>query len=98
MIPNVRQRYNAAFTEARYQAFMAELNKSMYWPVDFRVAESPLFLDEATTRALVAASNDIVGQLAQPAYRTHAKSAIPPGLTVPNETEWPHFLCVDFAL
>jgi hypothetical protein len=98
MIPAIRQRYNAAFTEARYAAFMRELGKAMYWPVDFRVAESPLFFDEATTRALIAASVDIVGQLAQPAFRAHAKTAIPAGLTVPAETEWPHFLAVDFAL
>ncbi len=98
MIPSLRQRYNAAFTGSRYQAFTAELNKSMYWPVDFRVAESPLFLDEDTTRALIAASTDIVGQLAQPAFRAHATTALPPGLEVPRETAWPHFLCVDFAL
>lgn len=98
MIPSLRQRYNAAFTEARYAAFTRELNQAVYWPVDFRVAESPLFLDEATTRALIRASDDIVGQLAKPAFRAHAKTAIPQGLTVPNETEWPHFLAVDFAL
>jgi hypothetical protein len=98
MIPALRQRYNAAFTEARYAAFMAELNQAVYWPVDFRVAESPLFFDEATTRALIRASDDIVGQLAKPAFREHAKTAIPQGLPVPRETEWPHFLAVDFAL
>ena len=98
MIPALRQRYNAAFTEARYTAFTRELNKAVYWPVDFRVAESPLFLDEATTRTLVRASDDIIGQLAKPEFRTHAKTAIPPGLIVPKETEWPHFLAVDFAL
>jgi hypothetical protein len=98
MIPAIRQRYNAAFTEARYAAFTAELNKAMYWPVDFRVAESPLFFDEDTTRALIAASADIIAQLAQPAFRAHAKTAIPNGLAVPRETEWPHFLAVDFAL
>ena len=98
MIPALRQRYNAAFTETRYAAFMAELNQAVYWPVDFRVAESPLFLDEATTRALIRASDDIVGQLAKPEFRTHAKTAIPDGLTVPKETEFPHFLAVDFAL
>ena len=98
MIPAVRQRYNAAFTEQRYAAFTAELNQAVYWPVDFRVAESPLFLDEATTRTLIRAADDIVGQLAQPAFRQHAKTAIPRGLEVPRETEWPHFLAVDFAL
>ncbi len=98
MISSLRQRYNAAFTEARYAAFTAELNQAVYWPVDFRVAESPLFFDEATTRALIRASEDIVGQLTRPEFRQHAKTAIPQGLTVPNETAWPHFLAVDFAL
>jgi hypothetical protein len=98
MIPALRQRYNAAFTEARYTAFMAELNQAMYWPVDFRVAESPLFLDEHTIRELIRASDDIVRQLAAPEFRQHAKSAIPAGLEVPKETPWPHFLAVDFAL
>ena len=98
MIPTLRQRFNAAFTGQRYAAFTAELNHAMYWPVDFRVAESPLFLDEATTRELVKAADDIVRQLATPAFRAHAKTAIPAGLTVPKETEFPHFLAVDFAL
>ena len=98
MIPALRQRYNAAFTEERYAAFIAELNQAVYWPVDFRVAESPLFIDEPTTRELVRAAGDILRQLATPEFRTHAKSAIPAGLTVPKETEWPHFLAVDFAL
>lgn len=112
MIPLLRQRYNAAFTDERYTAFLRELNQAMYWPVDFRVAESPLFLDEATTHTLIRAADDIVGQLAKPEFRVHAKTAIPrahggarpelvEGLSsfeVPAETEWPHFLCVDFAL
>ena len=98
MIPALRQRYNAAFTEQRYHAFLAELNQAVYWPVDFRVAESPLLLDERTTRELIRASDDIIRQLATPAFRQHAQTAIPAGLSVPAETPWPHFLCVDFAL
>jgi hypothetical protein len=98
MIPALRQSYNAAFTDERYAAFLAELNQAVYWPVDFRVAESPLFLDESTTRALIRAADDIVGQLATPGFRAHAKTAIPAGLEVPAETKWPHFLAVDFAL
>lgn len=98
MIPALRQRYNAAFTDARYTAFLRELNRSMYWPVDFRVAESPLFLDEPTTRALVDAAADITRQLATPEFRRHAATAVPKNLSVPHETEFPHFLCIDFAL
>ena len=98
MIPELRSRYNAAFTDARYAAFTRELSRAMYWPVDFRVAESPLFLDEPTTRALVAAADDLTRQLATPEFRAHAATAVPPHLAVPHETAWPHFLCIDFAL
>lgn len=98
MISDLRQRYNAAFTDARYAAYTRELNRALYWPVDFRIAETPLFLDAGTTRSLVQAADDIVRQLAQPGFRKHAANAIPRGLEVPNETEWPHFLAVDFAL
>lgn len=98
MIPDLRQRFNAAFTDARYAAYTRELNRALYWPVDFRIAETPLFLDADTTRSLVQAADDIVRQLAQPGFRKHAANAIPRGLEVPNETEWPHFLAVDFAL
>ncbi len=98
MIPELRSRYNTAFTDARYAAFTRELNRAMYWPVDFRVAESPLFLDADATRALVAAADDITRQLATPEFRAHAAGAVPAALAVPHETPWPHFLCVDFAL
>lgn len=98
MIPELRQRFNSAFTEARYAALTREVNRAMYWPVDFRLAESPLFLDEQATRALIAAADDITGQLATPAFRAHSATAVPKHLAVPHETEWPHFLCIDFAL
>jgi hypothetical protein len=98
MIPALRQRFNAAFTEPAYAAFLTELNTAVYWPVDFRVAESPLFLDEHTTRELIRASDDIIRQLDTPEFRRHAATAIPEGLTVPAETPFPHFLAVDFAL
>ncbi len=98
MIPALRQRYNAAFTEQRYAAFLTELNSAVYWPVDFRVAETPLFLDAATAQRLTQAATDIVGQLSTPAFRKHAATAVPKDLVVPAETPFPHFLCIDFAL
>ena len=100
MIPALRQRYNAAFTDARYAAFQHALATGHRYGPDFRVAESPLFLDEAATRALAAAAADILAQLATPEFRAHAASAIPAHLTVPGEERnpFPHHLCIDFAL
>lgn len=38
MIPALRQRYNAAFTDARYAAFIQACNRAHCWPLDFRAA------------------------------------------------------------
>jgi hypothetical protein len=98
MIPALRQRYNAAFTEQRYAALLDDLATAYRWGPDFRVAETPLFIDADTTAALKAAAAGVVAQLATPAFRAHAAGAIPAGLEVPAETPFPHFLCIDFAL
>ena len=98
MIPDLRQRYNAAFTEQRYAAFLDDLATAYYWGPDFRVAETPLFLDAEAAGELKDAAAGIVAQLATPGFRAHAAGAIPAGLSVPAETPFPHFLCIDFAL
>jgi hypothetical protein len=98
MIPALRQRYNAAFTEERYAAFLGDLSTSRRWGPDFRVAETPLFLDADCAAALAAAAGGIVAQLATHGFRAHATGAIPAGLSVPAETPFPHFVCIDFAL
>jgi hypothetical protein len=98
MIPELRKRYNAAFTEERYAAFLGELEKAHRWGPDFRVSETPLFLDAEAAAALARAAAGIVAQLATPEFRAHAAGAVPAGLSVPAETPFPHFLCIDFAL
>ena len=98
MIPALRQRYNAAFTEQAYAALLGDLATAHRWGPDFRVAETPLFLDAAAAAGLARAAADIVAQLATPAFRAHAAGAVPAGLSVPGETPYPHFLCIDFAV
>jgi hypothetical protein len=98
MIPALRQRYNDAFTKERYAALLGDLATAYRWGPDFRVSETPLFLDAGTAAALGAAAADIVAQLATPGFRAHAAGAVPAGLAVPAETPFPHFLCIDFAL
>ena len=98
MIPALRQRYNAAFTDQRYAAFLLDVTTAHRWGPDFRVAESPLFLDADAAARLAAAAAGIVAQLASPGFRAHAAGAVPAGLDVPAETPFPHFICIDFAL
>ncbi|MDQ6655666.1 MAG: hypothetical protein M3Y80_07630, partial [Verrucomicrobiota bacterium] len=98
MDPTLRARFNADFTDARYEELLRVANESERWPVDFRVSESPIFLSPAFNTELIGAANEIVAQLRTPEFAQHASSAVPPGLEVPGETPHPAFLQVDFAI
>nr|MBP9212048.1 hypothetical protein [Bacteroidota bacterium] len=98
MIPEIRERINAEFTDARFQEFLKELNTTFRYPTDFRSAETPIFLSRDLAAQLVIGAEELVAQLQTPEFAQHASTAIPPGLTVPNETPHPVFLQVDFGI
>lgn len=98
MIPELRQKYNQNFTEEAYHNFIDDLNSILKFPVDFRVAETPIFLPDDLTKKIITACNEIVEQLQQPAFVEYSKNAIPTGLEVPNEDAHTKFLQIDFAI
>lgn len=98
MHPQLRSSFNADFTAERYAKLLRAANETEYWPVDFRISESPLFLTDEFATEIQRAAEDIVAQLRTPEFARHARTAIPPGLEVPGETPHPIFLAVDFAV
>jgi hypothetical protein len=98
MIPEIRTQVNDSFSEERYTAFVHELNTTYRYPTDFRAAETPIYLTKEVTRKLVDACRDIVVQLQSREFSVHSTSAIPHGLSVPNESAHPEFLQIDFGL
>lgn len=98
MHPELRARFNTDFTAERYANLLRAANETEYWPVDFRISESPLFLTDEFTAEIQQAAENIVAQLRTPEFARHARTAIPPGLEVPGETPHPIFLAVDFAV
>ncbi|MFN2476685.1 MAG: hypothetical protein ABR526_10150 [Chthoniobacterales bacterium] len=98
MNPELRARFNADFSDARYAELLRMANESERWPVDFRISETPLFLTEQFTEDVSRAAETIVAQLRTPEFTEHAKTSLPAGLEVPNETAHPTFLQIDFAI
>ena len=74
------------------------VNETEKWPADFRIAETPIFLTPAFTREVEAAARKIVEILRMPEFAKHSQNAIPAGMAVPNESEHPNFLVVDFGI
>ncbi len=98
MDPNLRARFNADFSAAKYEALVRCIQQSERWPADFRISETPLFLTHEFNEEIVAAAHEIVAQMRTSEFARHAATAIPPGLEVPNEPTHPNFLVVDFGV
>lgn len=98
MIPDLRQQFNGAFTQERYQNFVDELAAINGRPVEFRLCETPLFLSNVLRDKLVMGVNDICRTLQTDDFMAHANKALPAEWAVPNEAPHPLFLQIDFAI
>ena len=63
----------------------------------FRISESPIFLSESFRQKLQDASESIINQIENFSLEELSK-AIPEKISVPNDTEKPHFLAIDFGI
>ena len=98
MIPQLRQRFNAAFTPEKYQAFLDTINTEFGEPATFRVAETPVFIPKTLKKQLLQGVEDISAVLTRPDFQRISEAAIPPHLRVPNEDQHATFLQYDFGI
>ncbi|MBN8821174.1 MULTISPECIES: hypothetical protein [unclassified Spirosoma] len=98
MIQSVRQTYNQAFSPEQYRAFLAKIDTDLPGQLDFRVAETPVFVPKVLTDKLLQACSDIIGVITRDDFKALTEKAIPAGQLVPNEDEHTQFLAVDFAV
>ena len=98
MIPVYRQVFNAAFTPDKYREMLTDIEQQLPGQLDFRVAETPVFVPAELRGKLIAAGENIIDVIAQPDFKARTEAAIPPSQRVPNEDERPEFLTFDFAV
>ena len=98
MIPAIRNAFNAAFTNEKYQAFLTELNNVHPGQIDFRVAETPVFIPKEFTKKMLSACESIVDIISGPGFKEMTKNAIPENIKVPNENDHSHFIAFDFGI
>jgi hypothetical protein len=98
MIAAIRQQFNESFTPEKYKSMIAEIHKDYPNLLDFRVAETPVFVPKELKIKLLQACNDIIEVLLKPDFKEKTNRAIPENLNVPNEDAHPNFLAIDFAI
>jgi hypothetical protein len=98
MIETFRDRYNRYFTADRYEAMLAQIHADWPGQLDFRVAETPVFVGRDLKQKLLQACDDIVQRITTPDFKRQTEAAIPAGQRVPNEDDHTMFMAVDFAI
>ena len=87
MIPAARHLFNAAFTPEKYQEMLADIDQQLPGQLDFRVAETPVFVPAGLRDKLIRAGQDIIKVIKQPNFKQLTEQAIPPHQRVPREDE-----------
>lgn len=98
MIPSIRAAYNAAFTPDKYRAFMSDLNTFFNYEIEFRICETPGFIDSEFRKKLEVAGEEILNTILEPAFAAKMDASIPPSLRVPGEDSHPSFIAIDFGI
>jgi hypothetical protein len=99
VIPDLRNPFNARFQQADYARLLALLEAQCGVRVEFRVAETPIFVPRELLEEMANAGAQLTQMLLGDAeYLAAARNAIPPGFCAADETAHPHFLTADFSL
>jgi len=98
MHKQAREAFNSSFTEKGYEEFVESLSSAFPGQLDFRVAETPVFVPKELKNKILRASNEIIGTLQSPDFRAKTDRAVPSNQHVPGENAHTSFLAIDYAI
>ncbi|MBS1567481.1 MAG: hypothetical protein JST39_24065 [Bacteroidetes bacterium] len=98
MVPALRQAFNAAFSKEKYEAFLVDLNNGYPGAIEFRVAETPIFIPKDFTDKVIDTCEHIVDVITDPLFKKLTARSIPPSEKVPGENDHCHMIAFDFGI
>ncbi|WP_298148691.1 hypothetical protein [Flavobacterium sp.] len=98
MITDYRKRFNEAFSTEKYDAFKQAVAADFDYMPTFRMAETPLFVDESLKKQLIDACEQVIDFIKNPDFKAQTQRALELNKEVPNETEHTEFLAIDFGI
>lgn len=98
MIASIRHQYNWQFTEEKYNAYIKEAESLFPGQLDFRLAETPIYVPAEFKQKILEACESIIDVLLTNEYKKWSQRAVPQGLTVPNEDDHPQCIAFDFGI
>ena len=98
MITEQRLKFNHQYTDAAYEQLLRELDRRAGTHVEFRVAETPVFLPVPLVEQLARTGAELTAQLmSDPEYLRSSLAMIPPQFRIESDSPHPHFMTADFG-
>lgn len=98
MIAQLRNLYNSSFSNEQYERFLKALDHEFPGAIQFRVAETPVFIEESISRSMIACCEYIIDFIKDEHFLVKTERAIPADERVPNEGKQTHFIAFDFGI
>jgi hypothetical protein len=98
MQKDLRTTFNKNFTEEKYEAYMKEIEAISPGALDFRNAETPLFIPKDFTKKMLDACEDIVDVIVAPNFTALTERSIPAGVRVAGNEGHAQMIVFDFGI
>ena len=98
MITEIRTQYNQHFDPEKYKIYIEELSNLHPDALQFRIAETPVFISKPFTQKMLDACESIVDVITGYNFKSLTAHAIPPEVKVPDENAHTHFIAFDFGI
>ena len=98
MQKELRHAFNNNFSEEKYALYIQELENLHPGTLEFRNAETPLFIPKDFTQKMLDACEDIIDIIVDPNFKARTEKAIPKDIVVANENDHTEFIAFDFGI
>lgn len=98
MVSQLRSEFNKNFTQEKYEEYMKSVEAVHPGSLDFRNAETPVFVDKEFKNQMLAACEDIIDVISAPDFKELTRRSIPENLVVPGEDDHAQFIVFDFGI
>ena len=93
-----RSWFNSHFSADLYQQYLAAMNAPHPGNIEFRIAETPVFIDSVFRDKMLDACESIIDVITAPDFLSLTAAAVPPACQIPGPLKHPHFIVFDFGI
>ncbi|MBL7698173.1 MAG: hypothetical protein JNK79_08445 [Chitinophagaceae bacterium] len=98
MVSAVRKHFNQQFSQEKYRAMLKELDDLYPGAIEFRLAETPVFVPKDFTQKMIGACESIIDLIIDPSFMDITAPGIPQSDKVGGRYGFPQMIAFDFGV